>query len=147
MTRRFRHGDDGRWEDVRVRAYADADAAFRGVTRQRLFGPESGVDVELRYFEVEPGGWSSLERHAHVHAVVILRGRGRALVHPEVREVRPFDLVHVPPRTWHQFRAAEAEPLGFLCWVDPDRDRPERPDEEALERLRETPAVARFIRA
>lgn len=146
MTR-FRRGRDGRWEGVEVRAYdEDPDAPFRGVTRQRLFGRESGVDVELRYFEVEPGGWSSLERHEHAHAVVILRGRGQVLVDPDVREVAPHDLVHVPPRTWHQLRAGDEEPLGFLCWVNPDRDRPERPDESDLEALRANPDVARFVR-
>jgi hypothetical protein len=29
--------------------------------------------------------------------------------------------------TWHQFRAADGEPLGFLCMVTTERDRPQLP--------------------
>ena len=31
-------------------------------------------------FEIAPGGHSTLERHDHAHSVIILRGRGQALV-------------------------------------------------------------------
>jgi hypothetical protein len=37
------------------------------------------------------------------------------------------DLVNVPPMTWHQFHAAPDAPLGFLCLVASDRDRPQLP--------------------
>jgi hypothetical protein len=43
--------------------------------------------------------------------------------------------VSVPPMTWHQFRAAEGEPLGFLCLVSTDRDRPQLPTEQELQAL------------
>ena len=71
---------------------------------------------ELRYFEIAPGGYSTLERHEHVHAVMILRGQGRCLVGGEVRSVAPLDLVSVPPMTWHQFRAGRASRSAFSAW-------------------------------
>lgn len=150
MTR-FRKGDAGRWEGIDPEPYDaggsdDPEAPFRGVSRQRLFGPEEGLDAALRYFEVEPGGWTALERHRHAHAVVVVRGRGAALVAPEVREVAPFDLVRVPPGTWHQLRAADDAPLGFLCLVDAERDRPERAGPDDVEALRADPRVAAFLR-
>jgi mannose-6-phosphate isomerase-like protein (cupin superfamily) len=37
----------------------------------------------------------------------------------------PFDCVFVAPGEPHQFRADDGEPLGFLCMVDRERDRPE----------------------
>ena len=83
---------------------------------------------ELRYFEVAPGGFSTLERHEHMHAVLILRGRGHCLVGDEVKQLETRDLVTVPPMTWHQFRATTDEPLGFLCMVDAQRDKPQLPD-------------------
>ena len=49
--------------------------------------------------------------------------------------------------TWHQFRAADDEPLGFLCLVNTDRDRPALPTEADLADLRRDPTVAAFIRA
>lgn len=135
-----------RWEGVPVRAYKGEDGPFRDVTRQLLFGREEGLDWDLRYFEVAPGGWTTLERHDHPHAVVVLRGAGRALVHPKISEVRPFDLVHVPSGTWHQLRAAPEGPLGFLCLVDAERDRPVRPSPAELEELRRDAEVSAFIR-
>ena len=133
------------WDGVTVLAYKhDAAAPFRDVTRQTLFR-RSDLAAELRYFEVAPGGHSTLERHEHTHAVVILRGRGTCLVGEGVHAIGPHDLVTVPPHTWHQFRASADAPLGFLCMVNAERDRPELPDAGALARLRANPEVAAFL--
>jgi len=100
---------------------------------------------ELRYFEIQPGGYTTLERHQHMHAVMILRGAGRALVGGTVHAVKPHDLVTVPPWTWHQFRASSDEKLGFLCLVDATRDRPQLPTPAELAALRADPEVAGFL--
>lgn len=136
---------DGGWEGVEARPYKeDERALFRSINRQVLFrDPE--MAAELRYFEVEPGGFSTLERHRHMHAVMVLRGRGRCLVGGAVRDIGPHDLITVPPMTWHQFRAAPDTPLGFLCMVDAERDRPQLPSEEELAALRSDPRVAAFL--
>jgi mannose-6-phosphate isomerase-like protein (cupin superfamily) len=141
-----RKAKDYRWEGVEELPYKEDDRAlFKSITRQVLFcDPE--LQSELRYFEMAAGGFSSLERHQHMHAVLILRGRGHCLVGDEVRPVETRDLVTVPAMTWHQFRATRGEPLGFLCMVTADRDRPVRPGEEDLAALRGDPAVAAFIR-
>jgi quercetin dioxygenase-like cupin family protein len=143
--RRFRQRDDGyTWEGVDRLAYKQESAApFRGITRQTLF-QRSDLAGELRYFEIAPRGHSTLERHEHTHAVLILRGEGRCLVGDAVHAIRAHDLVTVPPQTWHQFRAGE-EPLGFLCMVDALRDRPELPDDAALAELHAQPPVAAFL--
>ena len=140
------HRGGFRWEGVGVDAYKTGDAGFRDATRQLLFGGESGGASELRYFELAPGGYTTLERHTHVHEVMILRGEGRVLVGREIYALGQFDLVRVLPLTWHQFRAAEQEPLGFLCLVDRERDRPERPTPEQLAELRSGADLAHFIR-
>jgi len=134
-----------RWEGVERLPYKeDERALFRAVTRQILFS-DPDLAGELRYFEVEPGGYSSLERHEHMHGVLILRGRGKCLVGTKVRSIEPHDLVTVPAWTWHQFRAAAAEPLGFLCLVNAARDKPHLPSEADLAELKATPAVAEFL--
>jgi mannose-6-phosphate isomerase-like protein (cupin superfamily) len=118
---------DYRWEQVDVLAYKqDAAAPFKDVTRQVLFDG-SDLPTQLRYFEVAPGGWTTLERHEHVHAVMVIRGRGECLVGEQAHEIGLHDLVNVPPMTWHQFHAAADEPLGFLCLVCTERDRPQLP--------------------
>jgi len=133
------------WEGVEVLRYKEQGSApFRDVTRQVLFA-DPDLACELRYFEVQPAGFSTLERHDHIHAVLILRGRGRCLVGTEIFDVAPHDLVRVPPLTWHQFRAPADGPLGFLCMVNARRDRPQIPAEEDLRALRRDSRVAAFI--
>ena len=143
----FRQAEAGgfRWEGVDLIAYKqDGTAPFKDITRQVLFQrPE--LQCELRYFEMQPGGHSTLERHEHVHAVMIFRGRGTCLVGDEVREVVAPDLVFIPPMTWHQFRASKGEPFGFLCMVNAVRDKPQLPGADELARLMETPAIAAFL--
>ena len=141
-----RKEENYRWEGVEELPYKEGDRAlFKAITRQVLFShPE--MQGELRYFEIAPGGFSTLEWHEHMHAVLILRGRGLCLVGEEVKPLELRDLITVPPMTWHQFRAAADAPLGFLCMVDCERDAPERPDAAALAELRRDPAVAGFIR-
>ena len=77
---------------------------------------------------------------------MILRGRGRCLVGNTFHEVAERDLVTVPPDTWHQFRAGDDAPLGFLCLVNRDRDRPRLPQADDIEWLKRDPAIAAFIR-
>lgn len=146
MTEHVRQTEPFRWEGVEVRPYKSEGAHFDGITRQVLFEGSDGLACQLRYFEIAARGWSSLERHHHAHAVVIVRGGGRVLIGERIVEARTHDLIHVPPLTWHQFQPSGDEPLGFLCMVDCERDAPERPDASALAALRRVPAVAAFIR-
>ena len=135
-----------RWAGVDLLGYkADGSAPFKDVTRQLLFRTDE-LGCELRYFEVAADGHSTLERHEHAHAVMILRGRGACLVGGEVRSVGVHDLVHIPPMSWHQFRADATEPLGFLCMVNVHRDRPQLPTEVDLAELRSNPVIGAFIR-
>jgi mannose-6-phosphate isomerase-like protein (cupin superfamily) len=67
------------------------------------------------------------------------------LVGDEVREVAAPDLVFIPPMTWHQFRAGNGEPFGFLCMVNAERDKPQLPTDEELARLAEDPTIAAFL--
>ena len=122
-----KHDGAFRWEGVEVLEYKqEGTAPFRDVTRQVLFDDPS-MATQLRYFEVAPGGWTTLERHEHVHNVVVIRGKGRCLIGEKSFDLAQNDLVSVPPMTWHQFHAAADEPLGFLCLVNRVRDRPQLP--------------------
>ena len=130
-----KHSGDFHWQDVDVLQYKqDGAAPFKDVTRQVLFD-SSDPPAQLRYFEVAAGGYTTLERHEHVHAVMVIRGRGRCLVGDEAYEIDTHDLVSVPPMTWHQFHAAADAPLGFLCLVPSTRDRPQLPGEAEVARI------------
>ena len=134
-----------RWHGVDSLAYKqDGAAPFKDITRQVLF-EDAALGCQLRYFEMQAGGYSTLERHEHVHAVMILRGHGECLVGDNVREVKPHDLVSIQPLTWHQFRASRGEPMGFLCMVNAARDKPQLPTAEQLQTLRADPRIAAFL--
>jgi quercetin dioxygenase-like cupin family protein len=116
-----------RWDAVPVRRYKTGGSHFKAITRQTLLGEredESGLNFLTRYFEIERGGYSSLERHRHPHTVMVIRGRGRVVLGDATQSISTFDCVYVAPGTIHQFQAAADEPLGFVCIVDRDRDRP-----------------------
>ena len=142
---RHRNGDF-RWKDIDVHPYKEDGTMFKSVTRQTLFHGADDLAVELRYFEVGVDGHTTLERHQHAHLVTIIRGSGEVLVGDEVTPIQTHDVVHVPPFTWHQFRATNSEELGFLCVVNPVRDRPQRPGPDELDQLNENEQVASFIR-
>jgi mannose-6-phosphate isomerase-like protein (cupin superfamily) len=145
QSTQFRAFHDYRWDEVTCLPYKEEGAApFKAISRQVLFS-EAKLGCELRYFEMVAGGYSTLERHEHMHAVMILRGRGQCLVGDEVRAVKSFDLVTIPSLAWHQFRATEGEPLGFLCMVNAMRDRPQLPNEQEQAALKANPAIAAFL--
>lgn len=140
-----RRTGEGTWEGTDVLAYKEAGSApFKAISRQVLFGDPS-LQCQLRYFEIAAAGYSTLERHQHTHAVMIVRGRGRCLVGADLYDIGLHDLISIPPLTWHQFRAAADGPLGFLCMVNNERDRPQLPTAAQLEKLRRDPALADFI--
>ena len=145
MSNPIRRFSDFRWEETDLLAYKEEGAApFKAITRQTLFRhPE--LKGELRYFEMAAGGYSTLERHQHVHAVLILRGTGQCMIGGTVFDIAQNDLVTIDPMTWHQFRANTGEPMGFLCMVNVERDKPQLPSAEEQAALASDPAVAAFF--
>ncbi len=138
--------DGFRWQGVAHLPYKEEGSApFKEISRQVLFA-DAKLGCELRYFEMAPGGYSTLERHAHVHAVMILRGAGDCLLGDEVRAVKPYDLISIPPLTWHQFKATQGEAFGFLCMVNAKRDKPQLPSAAELKALKADPRLADFLK-
>ncbi len=150
--RRFRRFDGAAWDGVTPQVYklggsGAPGAAWRDVVRHTLLGGAGEpVAFQLRYFEIGTGGYSSLEKHRHVHAAIVLRGSGRVVVGREVFDVAPFDLVYVPPAVPHQFVNSGPEPFGFLCPVDAGRDPPQPLTEEELRELMTDPKVRETVR-
>lgn len=127
-----------RWDGVPMREYKTEGSHFKDITRQTLMGEGAGeeaLNCLTRYFEVQPGGYSTLERHEHTHSVVIIRGHGEVILEDRVEPVALHDCVYIAPDTFHQFHALGDEPLGFLCIVDRNRDRPQLPEAEDINRL------------
>lgn len=127
------HRPNFEWSGRPSSAYKNArdlaqPLAFKGVRRVELvgkFGERSRTD--LRYFEIEPGGYSSLEKHLHAHIVIGARGRGVLVLGSRRETLSPMDVACIDPLEPHQLRNESSEPFGFFCIVDHDRDRPASP--------------------
>ncbi|MFH1429638.1 MAG: cupin domain-containing protein [Candidatus Margulisiibacteriota bacterium] len=136
-----------RWCGIPVRKYKTEGEHFKNIIRQTLLGKDvPGQSFSIRYFEVQTGGYSSLEKHEHTHVVIIVRGQGRALLGESIINVKPCDYLYIAPDDWHQFQPRGKEPLGFLCIVDKERDKPLLPSEEDLIKIRKNEIVRRFVK-
>jgi mannose-6-phosphate isomerase-like protein (cupin superfamily) len=117
-----------------------------GVERHTIVGArksaadEPGPSKELRYFELQPGAVSRLEKHEHEHFVIVKRGLGYAVIGENVTEIGPNDVVYVGPLELHQFVNRGDEPFGFYCFVDAARDFSQEPTQNELDRLMASPA-------
>ena len=85
-----------RWEGVEAETYKAPADHWCGITRQVLVGNRGeSLDFQLRYFEIAPGGFSSLESHAHEHAVVVMRGQGKVRLGETEQSLSFGDVVYV----------------------------------------------------
>ncbi len=132
------------WEGVEVEGYRPGAAT--GVERHTIVGgrkgsaDEPGPGIEVRYFELQPGAVSRLEKHKHEHFVIVKRGLGYAVIEQDVTEIAPNDVVYVAPLELHQFVNRGEEPFGFYCIVNAVRDFSQEPAPEDLARLNASPA-------
>ena len=112
-----RYAGDFDWEGVELGTYPPGKE-IKGVTVRWLIGPrEDAPHFAIRYFEVQPGGYTSLDQHAHDHGVVVMRGRGRVRLGDKEFAIAPHDVVYVPGNEVHQFHNAGDEPFGFFCTI------------------------------
>lgn len=133
------------WEDVEIVKYKADNSPFKDVTRQVLFNGSFDIPCQWRYFEVGVGGYTTLESHEHTHLVLIYRGYGQGLVGEKVYDVSEGDLIVIPSRAMHQFRANKNSKLGFFCLVDLNRDKVKLPSVEKLKEMRMSNDIAKFL--
>ena len=106
------------WEGVEKEVYEDR-ASVLG-SRRILIGEADGASAyQLRYFEIPPGGKSSMDIHKHDHGIYILRGSSRILLGEERVEAGIVDVIYIPSNERHQLETVGDAPLGFLCISQP----------------------------
>jgi quercetin dioxygenase-like cupin family protein len=103
------------WEDVQIQEYAKE---FSGVTKQIPIGEkENSSNFIVRYFCLEPGTHSNLEKHPHEHGVIVMHGRARLQLNDTFDEVTSYDAIFISGGDLHQFVQLGSEPFGFLCVI------------------------------
>lgn len=115
----------GIWEGIKSSPYKPEWTGFKGITRTELYVPKgSEASFDVRYFEIEPGGYSSFEKHRHVHLVIGARGTGEIRILDKWQHLPTNAIAFVPQGCPHQLRNQGPDVFGFYCIVDHIRDDP-----------------------
>jgi len=134
VSRVHRHRSDYSWSGVRTERYKsraegqdrEGKTTWNRVLRRTLVGGLKGerTRFHLRYFEIAPGGNTSLERHRHEHVVICVRGQGICRAGEKTLALGFLDTAYIAPQEVHRLEnpADNHEPFGFFCVVDARRD-------------------------
>jgi mannose-6-phosphate isomerase-like protein (cupin superfamily) len=81
-----------------------------------IHGDEHGLGaISLLLSENPPGGGAPQHRHAVTEVYFLYEGRGLYKIGDVEVAAGPGDVVVVPPRTWHSFRAEGDVPLRHIA--------------------------------
>ena len=121
----IRHKSNLSWNFIKTEPYKNKPSNWAEIKRKVLVGKEAdNSSIHLRYFEIDKGGFSSLEFHKHEHIVICVKGKGRVKIDNKVYKIKPFDIVYVAPNSIHQFLNPYKDTFGFFCIVQSKRDKP-----------------------
>ncbi|MDH5202727.1 MAG: cupin domain-containing protein [Nitrospirota bacterium] len=121
----YKHKGNFKWQGIKIEKYKSGGRNWSNILRQTLIGnKKETAKFHVRYFEIEPGGYSSFEMHKHEHVVICVRGKGNALVGEKTYDMNFMDTLYVASHMAHQLRNPFDTPFGFLCIVNAKRDRP-----------------------
>lgn len=107
--------------EVRNREQAESFTTLDGSTIRVLLDARAGGAVEQSLAEATLAPGTGTRRHYHARTeeiYVVLDGLGRMEVDGVECDVEVGDAILIPPRAWHEIRAADAE-LRFLCCCAP----------------------------
>jgi quercetin dioxygenase-like cupin family protein len=122
----YRHKGDMTWRGVADEPYKTVTGGWSNIIRRVLIGARGeSARFHVRYFEIAPGGSSSLERHRHEHVVICVKGEGIVRTGKTKRGMGFMDTLYIAPDTIHQLSNPFKIPFGFFCIVNARRDKPE----------------------
>jgi quercetin dioxygenase-like cupin family protein len=121
----YRHKGDMTWSGVADQPYKAGTGAWSNIIRRVLIGDRGeSTKFHVRYFEISPGGASSLEKHRHEHVVICVKGEGFVRTGKVKRKMGFMDTLYICPDTIHQLTNPFEIPFGFFCIVNARRDKP-----------------------
>ncbi|MCX8070556.1 MAG: cupin domain-containing protein [Thermodesulfovibrionales bacterium] len=121
----IRHKKSFSWNSIKTESYKKKSDDWADIKRKVIIGSEKdNSSIHLRYFEINKGGFSSLEFHKHEHIVICIRGSGKVRIDNKSYIVKPLDVIFTSANSIHQFQNPYDEPFGFFCIVKAKRDKP-----------------------
>ncbi|HNV03558.1 MAG TPA: cupin domain-containing protein [Vicinamibacterales bacterium] len=78
----------------------------------------------LRMVEIGPGGNSPHHQHNYEHENFVVEGKGRVFLAGEWHDLKPGDVVFVPPGVEHEYVNAGDTTFRFLCGIPVTKLRP-----------------------
>ena len=141
----LKHQAQGEWSERQRQVYkASSESSstrpdFDNVDRLPLVGSaQENTSFALRYFELAPGGYTSLECHVHSHTIIVHHGecvlrqgqQAATVEHFQEAELteqclKEQDIAYIDTLIPHQLVNRSEETCGFYCLVDRLRDRPQ----------------------
>ena len=92
-------------------AVLDLEDMRRGPTACLFQGERAGSGVSMFIVRTPPGGFVELHTHPYPETFLLLEGHGRWTAGEAVAELRPNQMLVVPPETLHGFRNIGDQPL------------------------------------
>ena len=100
-----------------------------GTTMQLLISPEEAPDFAMRKFTMVPGGGMPKHTNQVEHEQYVLKGKAIIGIEDDTYEVKQGDVVFIPARAPHWYKAHGEEDFEFICVVPNRRDEIEILDE------------------
>lgn len=146
-ARLYKFNPNYSWSGVQPREYKPTSEDWAEVVRHVIVGHRGeATKFHVRYFEVAPGGYTSLEKHQHAHVVIGIRGQAKVIAGTDCYQLGFLDTIYIAPTTPHQLVNDAQEPFGFLCLVDAERDRPQPLSEDEREAIKTSPRTRHVVR-
>ena len=85
--------------------------------RWLISNKDGAPNFAMRFFEIQPNGYTPLHQHDWEHEVFILDGAGITRNKEKEESLHPGDVIYIPAMEWHQFLNTGSDPLKFLCLI------------------------------
>ena len=72
-------------------------------------------DINIKLFEMQPGGYSPLHSHPAKHRLIVTGGEGTVFDGEKTAAIKAGDIAYIAPNEPHQLQATGDKPLKFTC--------------------------------
>lgn len=101
----------------RVKAVEAGEGAKDVKIRWLITKDDGAKNFAMRFFEIEPNGYTPLHRHKWEHEVFILEGRGKVKIGGKDKRFKRGDAIFIPENVEHQFKNTGDAKLKLLCLI------------------------------